>query len=596
MNNSTRPIRLIELFAGYGSQALALRYRGIPFEHHFVCEFDKYAMQSYNEIHGTNFEVSDIRDITAKDLNITDTDKYRYLVTYSFPCFTGDTLVLTDSGYKRLDEVIIGDLVLTHNNKYKKVVASKKTGEKVTYSIKAMGIDELVCTSNHKFLVRKMIRKYSVFPNGKHGYARYFEEPEWVECKDLTKQYYLGVAINQNETIPVWNGVDCVWSDGRKARHKNVLANYMENKDFWWLVGRYVGDGWHRSQGGIIICCNHTELSEVTEVADRLDFSYSIVNERTVDKIHFSSKELECFVDPFGRGADNKRIPGFVFDMPKDLIAAFLDGYVSADGTYNATTGLYRTSSVSRQLSYGIAQLVAKAYNTPYKIYKGVRAELSTIEGRLIHQKPSYTVAWKLEKRKQDKAFYENGYIWFPIQSIDEGIVEPVYDIETEDDHSFTANGVIVHNCTDLSLAGKQAGMGRNSGTRSSLLWEVERLLNECDELPQYLLMENVPQVVGKDNIKLFGEWTTFLANKGYESQYKILNAKDFGVPQNRERCFMVSILKSEHKVFTFPKGKPLDIRLKDVLEDKVDEKYYINNEKAQKLIDQLEKEGKLPN
>ena len=150
--------------------------------------------------------------------------------------------------------------------------------------------------------------------------------------------------------------------------------------------------------------------------------------------------------------------------------------------------------------------------------------------------------------------------------------------------------------CTDLSLAGKQAGMGRDSGTRSSLLWQVERLLNECNELPQYLLMENVPQVVGKDNIRLFGEWTTFLAGKGYESQYKILNAKDFGVPQNRERCFMVSILKSEHKVFAFPKGKPLDKRLKDVLEESVDEKYYITSEKAQKLIDKLVADGTLPN
>jgi DNA (cytosine-5)-methyltransferase 1 len=81
-----RPLRLIELFAGYGSQALALNYLNIPFEHHFVCEFDKYAMQSYNEIHNTDFKVSDIRNISADDLNITETDKYKYLMTYSFPC------------------------------------------------------------------------------------------------------------------------------------------------------------------------------------------------------------------------------------------------------------------------------------------------------------------------------------------------------------------------------------------------------------------------------------------------------------------------------------------------------------------------------
>lgn len=79
-------LRLIELFAGYGSQALALKYLGVPFEHHFVCEFDKYAIQSYNDIHGTDFEVSDIRNIHADNLNIIETDKYKYLMTYSFPC------------------------------------------------------------------------------------------------------------------------------------------------------------------------------------------------------------------------------------------------------------------------------------------------------------------------------------------------------------------------------------------------------------------------------------------------------------------------------------------------------------------------------
>ena len=81
-----KPIRLIELFAGVGSQAMALRDLGIPFEHWRVCEFDKYAITSYNAIHGTEFEPSDICQLHAEDLGITDTDKYLYIMTYSFPC------------------------------------------------------------------------------------------------------------------------------------------------------------------------------------------------------------------------------------------------------------------------------------------------------------------------------------------------------------------------------------------------------------------------------------------------------------------------------------------------------------------------------
>ena len=140
--------------------------------------------------------------------------------------------------------------------------------------------------------------------------------------------------------------------------------------------------------------------------------------------------------------------------------------------------------------------------------------------------------------------------------------------------------------CQDLSVAGKQKGMSKGDGTRSGLLWEVERLLNETDNLPQLLLMENVPQVHGSKNISDFNKWIEFLENKGYSNFYQDLNAKDYGVAQNRNRCFMVSIL-GEY-CFTFPKPKPLDKVMKDYLEDSVDEKYYISGEKAQSLIEKL--------
>lgn len=119
--------------------------------------------------------------------------------------------------------------------------------------------------------------------------------------------------------------------------------------------------------------------------------------------------------------------------------------------------------------------------------------------------------------------------------------------------------------CTDLSVAGKMQGMSRNSGTRSGLLWEVERLLKETNTLHQCLLMENVPQVCGGKNIRDFKEWLKFLENLGYANFYKILNAKDYGVPQNRKRCYMVSLLGNYW--YDFPKPKKLEKTLFDYLE-----------------------------
>lgn len=131
--------------------------------------------------------------------------------------------------------------------------------------------------------------------------------------------------------------------------------------------------------------------------------------------------------------------------------------------------------------------------------------------------------------------------------------------------------------CQDLSLAGKQKGMTKGSHTRSGLLWEVERILDECNgELPHILLMENVPQVIGKKNIKDFQLWRSKLEKLGYSNYVELLNAKNYGIPQNRNRCFMVSILGKYH--YSFPKKIKLEKRLKDLLEDKVDEKYYLSD------------------
>ena len=146
--------------------------------------------------------------------------------------------------------------------------------------------------------------------------------------------------------------------------------------------------------------------------------------------------------------------------------------------------------------------------------------------------------------------------------------------------------------CQDLSPAGKQKGMKKGSGTRSGLLWEVERLLNETDELPQVLLMENVPQVHGEKNMPDFQKWIEFLESKGYSNYWQDLNARDFGVAQNRNRCFMVSLLGQYN--FKFPSGIPLEKTMKDYLEGEVDDKYYITTEKAKNLIDTLIAEGKI--
>lgn len=145
--------------------------------------------------------------------------------------------------------------------------------------------------------------------------------------------------------------------------------------------------------------------------------------------------------------------------------------------------------------------------------------------------------------------------------------------------------------CQDLSLAGKGKGMEKGTGTRSSLLWEVERLLKECNELPQILLMENVPMVHSSKNIKDFEKWLLFLESLGYKNYWKDLNAKNYGIPQNRDRCYMISLLNSNCD-YTFPQPIKLKLRLKDMLEEKVDDKYFLSDKMIKYLTNPLAMNG----
>lgn len=170
-------------------------------------------------------------------------------------------------------------------------------------------------------------------------------------------------------------------------------------------------------------------------------------------------------------------------------------------------------------------------------------------------------------------------------------------DLEIKDTNNYEYILTYSYPCQSLSLAGKQEGMTEGSNTKSSLLWEVKRLFNEIvtegGNLPQVLLMENVTQVHSKKNIEDFKKWTNFLESLGYSNYYQDLNAKNYGIPQNRDRTFMVSLLGNYY--YEFPKPFKLELRLKDMLEDEVDEKYFLSDKMIEYLTGTNQKESKFP-
>ena len=537
----TKPIRLIELFAGIGAQAAALERLGANFEHYRVCEFDKYAIASYNAVHGTNFETSDIREIHASDLGIVETDKYEYLMTYSFPCYLYSTKVYTSNGYKNIGDIHPLEYVVTHNNRFMKVVKKMVHMSDHYYVLSGTGVTNLKVTGNHPLYI---------YRDG---------EFKWIPVRELTLSDKFTFNINTfSEDVDL-------------------------DESYLWLLGRYVADGWINPK-------HYNSVAFAIGYDKESDFLNHIPNnmadkfrryKKSCAEYRIADAELQNYCKQFGSGAKNKIIPNWVINLPKNKLQSFFDGYFSGDGHIRKDRpNTYMFATVSEELFLSMQQIVAKLYNCVCSCYVRHDKRKDTFND-------CYQAQFVIASNRRNQVVIGDKILTSitSIRKVDACV--PVYNIEVEDDHSYTANNVISKNCTDLSVAGKQAGMSRDSGTRSGLLWEVERLLKDCGtDLPQILLMENVTQVHSEKFLPDFLDWINFLESLGYSNFYQDMNAKDYGVAQSRNRTFMVSILGNY--TYTFPNPIPLKKRMRDYLETSVDDKYYIRSEKAMQLIQKL--------
>lgn len=448
-------MKVISCFAGLGGAELALKRVGIKADI-YTYEIDKYAeaVNRYN-----NPDSIFLGDIT-KWKEHTDMIGEVDLIIEGSPCFTAGHLVMTINGAIPIENIKVGDYVLTHKGRYRKVL---RTGGKLTndlYRVSCQGEKEIITTSNHPFFIK-----------------RNDDEPKWINAKDMIIQSdYLGIIQSNNEEF----------------------LNDKYSEDFWHFVGKFVGDGWiskykrkHRKNSYIykvILCCGHKDFEETKQVLDKIGYNYYISKERTVYKFVIANKELLEYLEKCGKGAKNKRVHPDVWKLPLNKKKAFLSGYLSTDGWYNNKNRLYRASTTSRILSYELKQLTIDVYGTAAMIYKTNVAPKHIIEGRVVNQSDVYEISFKDEYKNNLKYKKTDNYCWLPLKECYKlYYTDIVYNLEVEEDNSYTINGIIVHNCQDLSCAGKCAGL---QGARSGLFYTFLEMIKYYK--PRFFVLENV--------------------------------------------------------------------------------------------------------
>lgn len=347
-------------------------------------------------------------------------------------CFTENELVYTEKGYKAIKDVSTNDKVMTHNNRFMPVVSNMKRKEK-TCIVNMYNGFPIETTLNHPFFIRKKIESKT------NKIKRCYEDPIWEEIKYAKIGDMLGIAINKEELLPE--------------------SNYnlpFDSKDFWWTIGRYIGDGWteepkNRSEKRFIICCDKNTKEELNEIVRRINkiFNYRFEESRTTYKIHIKNKDLFCYVQQFGKYAHGKHLTNDILNLPIELLESFLDGYLSADGNIDKR-GFYGFKTVSKKLAVGLTQCIAKVYHR-HCSFCILPPKEECIEGRKVYSKEKYYIRFSKEKRKKEKSFYEDGYIWTRFKGLEcTNEEKDVYNLTVLNDSSYTINNIIVHNCGTL--------------------------------------------------------------------------------------------------------------------------------------------------
>ena len=533
-------MNILSLFDGMACGMLAMQKAGVEVNEYTAYEIDKYAVKTATH----NFPmIKECGDVFKADF--TQYKDIDYIVGGS-PCFTKGHLVLTNNGYKDISNIKVGDMVLTHTGKYKRVVRVNQR-ESETFKLNIMGYPTFTTTANHPFYtIRRAKSSYKEYMES-HTWRKFTQTPEWVEVKDLDTDYFCGQHIICSQEINDFN-ID---------------------EETAYILGRYVADGHIRKtkrkerqnsyQYQVVLSIGENKIDDFKRRVRNHHFS-CYKHAQSVYRCVFSSMEFLNFIETqgFGESAYTKNIPEFVYNLPRELQIAFLDGYISGDGCYIEQSNQYSLSTVSPQLAFGLQRLITEIYKTNVSVILSDNNRFHKIGNREIKANfPIYTILFKKEIEKQSVAHIQNDIVWTQVKSVQPADkVETVYNIEVEEDHSYTVNNCIVHNCTYWSIAQKNNRETEASGLGWELFSQYVRAVREVK--PKFFIYENnksMSNAIRESITKTFG-FEPICINSALVSA------------QNRQRLYWVGKRNADGTYSKVDVKQPEDrgILLKDIL------------------------------
>lgn len=440
------------------------------------------------------------------------------------PCFPEGTMIASTRGLIPIEAVRVGDEVLTHEHRFRRVL---RTGSKMaeTAEVTGQGHYGFVTTANHPFLARQKMGQ-STRVDGRAVRKTWITDADWVAAEHMEGKHWACVSRWPEMPVPQITVIG------------NETVPSLPVRDLMMIAGAYLGDGWIRSnerRGAVMFGLNPSKLDALRHAFDAYGKWHSS-QERTSVRVTICSRPLARWLaENFGTGAANKRVPMWVLGHPER--ESLLQGYLLTDG--GKVQFGHRATTISPDLALTMRML---AVSCGYSSSVGFSERPSThqIEGRTVNQSDTYTVTFGTSARS---SFEDGGFRWQRVRSVQPtGRVERVYDLEVEEDHSYVADGICVHNCQSFSIAGKRLGL---DDPRGNLTLEFFALAERVR--PRWIVWENVHGVLSHDDGRTFGTVLGLVGECGFRWAYRVLDAQyvrvgRFGraVPQRRRRVFLV--------------------------------------------------------
>ena len=522
------------------------------------------------------------------------------------PCFPAGTMVLCQDRIRPIEEVEVGHVVLTHKGNWKRVT-NTMTRQSDTLILDGGRIE---ATPDHPFYARR----YSNPGNQKNTLespewihaenmeGMFYSVPTAAPSSELPKMPELSQDV---DPVAFWRFVGRWLGDGwlrhnvaydkpngmvRKRRsggwspepreclngcgetskemlrkHKVYYAHFCSKKcQNAYNSAERADLGYQGSRGEVFLCSSFDEHDDLWEtLTEDIPWGWGAWIQNSIWKYRIANLDLARWLyKHFSKGAANKTIPGWVLGMPQEHREALLRGYLEADGTKNLGEGKEKATTVSRSLAVGIRLLASTlGYSTSwmvdiFKVGDGVGRGYA--DGREVNVRKQYAVSMNKISDGGDSRYTvlgEDGLRWQKMRgaTIDGGQDVTVYDITVEDDHSFVADGYVVHNCKSFSMSGlRESGWGqvlhysdeRNQRT-DDLFLEALRVLD--DMRPRSFVFENVAGLtMGSAAEDVLKPMMAALAEMGYNAEAREMNASSFDVPQSRPRVIIQGI-RNDH-------------------------------------------------